>query len=189
MIKSCVVCGVEFDGHHNAKLCSNECKQERKRVTWQNFYASRHPKIAEKKARLRLEKKIRGLARKCVTCDADITKLRVNRTTCSKECRRQLVNKNATARRKPVSTFKDCTICGKRFKVVSNDLTCSDVCRAARKEIVRKEMLPIYRTRDKERYWRDREKRLAAVTQHRREMITALRLLREIEEKGLEALL
>ncbi len=68
MMKQCVACGVEFDGHHNAKACSDKCKKTRNMQMaqqwradnpgWEREYWSRpenHDRRNERKRNWRVE--------------------------------------------------------------------------------------------------------------------------------------
>jgi ferredoxin len=46
MTKNCDVCGSEFDGHHNAKRCSDACSREAIRIRMAKYFQSEKGKAA-----------------------------------------------------------------------------------------------------------------------------------------------
>lgn len=188
MIKRCVVCGAEFEAGDRSVACSEKCRRSRKRNQWREFYLHNRELLATSKRANRLVAKSEALVRRvCVVCGEEITSLRNNRATCSPGCKREA--RNAAARRRTVGVTRRCVVCRIMFRVTSSDVACSPECRASRSASLRDARRPAERARDRDRYQRDAEKRRVRARDRGAERSAAIRLIRELQAKGIEALL
>lgn len=108
----CKVCGNEFEGHGNAKCCSDECSLENKRREnrkWSNGHYI--PKAGRKTSA-------------CVVCGKEFTVKSGGTITCSAECR-------AIRRKEKERKTKRCTCayCGNEFETLHIKKYCSVECR------------------------------------------------------------
>lgn len=146
MKKVCVVCGGEFQGHHNAKSCSLECKKARnvnKASQWRaahpNWEREHHSKNRQRRNAQRREWRARN---------------------------------NEHARERDKRWYHDNR---------ERELERCRQYRETNRELVN--------ARSKASYWRHREKNLIALRRQNTERTAARQLVREIQSKGLKALL
>jgi predicted nucleic acid-binding Zn ribbon protein len=133
MIRSCVICGNEFDALGSAKVCSDPCRRKRTAAQTLAWYAANSEKartMAENvKQRRKDQRRTRGLKksgpakvakvksihmRACVICGTQF-ETRGTSKSCSDPCRReQIAVKNAAhnARAQKLKPIRTCIICG-----------------------------------------------------------------------------
>ena len=186
--KMCAVCGGGFtDNSQNGtvKTCSPMCHGAHRNklgAVWKKIRAGR-PLLYE-------------LC--CKICGARFSSPRENEATCSKACHRQNRSLACVAwrernRQKPL--IKACAICAKEFDARrraggQRTKTCGDeACRAEHRLISRRDEMA--RNAERSRRWKvnNYDRRLILERRLRAEKNAALKLVRELQTKGMEALL
>lgn len=175
MIKECTICGASFEVRHNEKTCSKVCRTARKRAVKRAEkarYRRRHPeKLRAQKARYKARKRAEHLA-----ANPDIAE--------------RVRERERSVKTERGPTLRRCVECGSEFPARANVKTCSQACwrrRFERQRLARegkRHKRPWVPNRDAHRA----RKREAQNTRNA-EARAALRLLQEIRDKGLEALL
>lgn len=173
MIKQCVVCGGEFeavasDGRTGTRIiaCSPECKHERRLSmlkTWRDKRRTVHA---------------------CIICGGEVHR-GGKALTCSEECsreRRQRVAKEGNRRNYLKNRAARIEYC-RKWREQNPDMVreASRLYSAKNRETIR--------ARERLRREANQEQEIARNRRRRAEASAALKLIREIETKGLEALL
>lgn len=169
MIKQCVICGDDFDARGNVVTCSDHCRAIRKQAAKRADKARYREKYPEK---VRAEKQLYR------------SRKRAKYLACHPEIADRKSAREARIRMETVPKMRLCIVCEVPFEVKCNVKTCSDACWKMRysETRARKRQTTVdhaARLESKIDYSRRRTAQRAA----------ALKLIRELQTKGLEALL
>lgn len=169
MIKQCVVCGLEFDARGNVIACSDSCRAIRKQA------ARRADKARYKE---RYPEKVRAEKR------AYKARKRAEYLASHPEIAERKAAREARIRIEAAPKIRLCIVCEVPFEVRNNVKTCSDACWKMRYS----------ETRCRKRQTAvDPAERLKAKIDYSRRLtaqrVAALKLIRELQSKGMEALL
>lgn len=185
MSKKCVICDAIFEpANRRANACSEECRRERKRrmkrEEKKRYYARYPHKKREQYARYINAPGKREMARARDLRRDDTARALRNLSSFTVDISSHVANH---ARAAVLPAPKYCVVCGSPFHAVTKTKTCSDECWLENRRRVRSR--PETRT--------DRTEMLAKKREYQNrlndERAAALQLIREIEEKGIEALL
>lgn len=128
MIKTCVICGKEFDARNSAITCSPECSIE----------------LAKRNKKRQREAKYPMMIKVCVTCGKEFQTRSNHKINCSPECSKQYQGNFKIAGRKSSIVIKTvtqlaptkptgknvCQCCGKHFTpAYPTEKFCSNRCR------------------------------------------------------------
>lgn len=170
VIKACVVCDAEFDARGSQNTCSASCRSDRdralRRLQKRRYYA----KYPEKKRQERARARAREIARRETERPGLTAEERAKEAAIKAEIER--------ARRS-----RSCAVCGSEFRAKNNVKTCSERCWLERHRKIRRRpergLVPAERLAEKRRAAQELNDRRRA----------ALRLISELQDKGVEVLL
>jgi predicted nucleic acid-binding Zn ribbon protein len=169
-MRTCVICGVMIEHRHpNAKTCSKRCYDD----------------LDNERGRIARSAKWRG--RRCAICEKSLDGTPYQTKTCSDECRRQYGLKY---HRDYYSNFGRKTQSEEARKEYMREYTRRNADQLrAKKSAYRQANRERLRQAEKDRLSRDGDIIRARARQRHEARRAALMLIREIETKGLEALL
>lgn len=171
--RACAVCGVGIEHRdHQATTCSQECRK-------QVIYARRRQKTAMATAS--------APARKCRQCSSEIAGRKPNARFCSNDCMTAWHLEDGKQKRLNAKADRCCNWCQGTIPADqnSNALYCGGLCRKRAEKHRGREKIAFYRAVDPARYYQHRQRENEKRVLER----AALSLIREIETRGLEALL
>ena len=183
-MRTCSVCKAPIDDRpSHFKTCSTFCSAERNRERQikRNQLSKKRRRAREKAERLTRDPK------QCGHCGSDILGRSAQAKFCCQECLIESTNARAKAQRLANKPVRECRWCsgqiGSQRKATA--AYCCDHCQYLAEKKREREKIARYRATDPERYQVHRNKENELRAQAR----SALKLIKEIETKGLEALL
>lgn len=169
-MRTCVVCGVSIEGRDpQSSTCGVSCRA--------------HARYARRKA----ARASSSQARVCARCGAPIIGRAPQARFCSHDCLMADTRGRAKSARLAAKTGRHCKWCGGGVDPTLNAavIYCCDECRYQAQKKRDREKIAAYRAADPPRYRAHRR----IQNERRAQATAALKLIHEIQAKGLEALL